>query len=99
MHWNKYPNTKKKNETWPSLIQHTKSNLTQTMNLNRKSINLPINTLESIFTTLELTNSTLNKIVEALTIEEKNDKLDFIKMLNFCPWKDTTEKINRQATV
>lgn len=45
-----------------------------------RTINLLQKTLGSIFTTLQLTKHTLNKTIEALTIKEKNYKLDLTKL-------------------
>ena len=45
-----------------------------------------------------LGNDFLYMTPKAQTIKEKIDKMDFIKIKNFCASKDTIKKGNRQST-
>lgn len=45
-----------------------------------------------------LKNRTTDIIPKASVIKEKTDKLDFLKILNFCVSKDSIKKVKRQQT-
>lgn len=47
---------------------------------------------------LELGNGFLDVIPKAQTYEEKTDKLDFIKINNFCSVYNTVKKVKTQRT-
>lgn len=84
-----------------TLTSHLSQKLTQMiidLNLKWKTIKLLEHIIVRNLGDLGLGNGLIDIISKTWFMEEKYDKLNFIKIKKFCPVKDTIKRMKRQVT-